>query len=274
VSEDFASNLRQFSRTFADLPLLAARAPRRGVYQWCKAGIARTMGTALLLIFTPVILLCAALVRLTSAGPSFYSQVRLGRNGRQFHIYKLRTMKFQCEAKSGAVWSGKNDPRITPVGRVLRRLHLDELPQLWNIARGEMCFIGPRPERPEIVEKLLLDIPNFNERLIIQQGLTGLSQVLQEADTSVDSARRKLRHDMEYCRRESAWLDLRIIVGTALIIVGVKRPTVAQRLALGAKPARTPTPIAKPVETPVDDCIFDAARDLPKLCDSGFLGAV
>jgi len=238
-------------------------------YQRVKGVAGRAAAGLMLFVFSPIILLCAGLVRLTSAGPSFYSQVRLGHCGRRFRIVKLRTMRYKCEAGTGAVWATAKDPRVTPVGRALRRLHLDELPQLWNIACGDMDFVGPRPERPEIVEKLLLDIPNFNDRLAIRPGLTGLSQVLQMADTCIDSARRKLRFDLEYARRESLWLDLRIMFGTALIIVGVKRPTVGRWLGLDSKPEAVKRP-AQPVES-----IFDVPKDRPAaLCDSGFFGAI
>src|SRR5262249_29092378 len=101
---------------------------------------------ALLLLATPVILVCAALVRLTSRGPAFYSQLRLGRHGRPFRIYKLRTMAHDCEKAGGAQWSRPGDPRVTPLGRFLRKTHLDELPQLWNVLRGDMSLVGPRPE--------------------------------------------------------------------------------------------------------------------------------
>jgi lipopolysaccharide/colanic/teichoic acid biosynthesis glycosyltransferase len=178
-------------------------------------------------------------------------------------------MQYQCEAKTGAVWATSRDPRVTPFGRFLRRTHLDELPQLWNIFHGDMGFIGPRPERPEIVEKLLLDIPNFNERLLIKPGLTGLSQVLQQADTSVDSARQKLRNDLDYRRRESFWIDLRIVVGTALVILGASRQTVGTMLRLSRKSQQV-----KPTLKSSNDSIFDAPRERPQLCDSGIMGAV
>jgi len=174
-------------------------------------------------------------------------------------------MQFQCESTTGAVWATAHDPRVTQVGRVLRRLHLDELPQLWNIFRGEMCFIGPRPERPEIAEKLLLDIPNFNERISIRPGLTGLSQVLQQADVSIDSARRKLRHDLDYAKRESLSLDLRIVIGTAMIIVAVPRPTVGRLLSLSSKPVRRTSPA-------ITESIFDVPRAMPNIWDSGIFG--
>jgi lipopolysaccharide/colanic/teichoic acid biosynthesis glycosyltransferase len=268
VADDFANPFWQYAKAAVHRPSPMRLKPRPTLYQAIKSVGSRATAAVLLFVLSPLILLGAVVVRLTSAGPSFYSQVRLGHHGRRFRIHKLRTMKFRCEAKTGAVWAVARDPRVTPVGRVLRRLHVDELPQLWNIARGDMCFIGPRPERPEIVEKLLLDIPNFDDRLAIRPGLTGLSQVLQMADVSVDSARWKLRYDLDYGRREGPWLDLRILVGTALIILAFPRQTVARFLALRPKPV-----VIKPPE-PEDDCIFEAPRDKPEHCDSGFLEKV
>src|SRR5213078_1616461 len=113
------------------------------------------------------------LVRLTSAGPGFYSQVRVGRGGRPYRIYKIRTMYHNCEAVSGVRWSTKNDPRVTPVGGVLRQLHLDELPQLWNVLVGDMSLVGPRPERPEFVAELTKQIPYYGQRHALRPGITG-----------------------------------------------------------------------------------------------------
>ena len=270
MPDDVASYFQQFSKFVPrDVPR-ATNEDSPTAYQRCKSVAARAAAAVMLFILSPVIVICAVLVRLTSNGPSFYSQIRLGKGGRTFRIVKLRTMQYRCEAQTGPVWATASDPRVTKIGRVLRRLHLDELPQLLNIARGDMCFIGPRPERPEIAEKLLMDVPNFNERLSIQPGLTGLAQVLQEADTSIDSARRKLRFDMDYRQRESLWLDSRIIVGTALIILGVPRNKAAAWLGLGLKPRRQ-IPAAQSTDT---ESIFEAPWERPKTCDSGLLGAV
>src|SRR5262249_23637448 len=120
--------------------------------QWylpCKSAISFLFAMTLLLLSAPAIVLSALLVKLTSAGPAFYSQTGMGKNGRPYLIHKLRTMYHNCETRSGPCWSTPGDPRITPLGRFLRRTHLDELPQLWNVVRGDMCLVGPRPERPE-----------------------------------------------------------------------------------------------------------------------------
>jgi lipopolysaccharide/colanic/teichoic acid biosynthesis glycosyltransferase len=245
----------------ATIPLVRCTA-----YQGFKAISARLTAGILLFIFSPAILVCAALVKATSPGPGFYSQVRFGLRGRQFRIYKIRTMNYRCEEATGAVWATADDPRVTTVGRVLRRLHLDELPQLWNIFRGDMCFIGPRPERPEIVDKLLTHLPNYNERLAIKPGLTGLSQVLQMADTGLESARTKLWNDIDYIRREGPWIDVRILVGTATVILGVPRPTIARWLYLNSQPAKSKLPPS------LSGCIVDDRRDVPRLRDGGILG--
>jgi lipopolysaccharide/colanic/teichoic acid biosynthesis glycosyltransferase len=124
-----------------------------------KAAVEISLALALLLAAGPVMLLAAVLVRLTSRGPAFYSQTRLGRHGQPYTIYKLRTMYHECEKHSGPRWSPVGDTRITPLGRFLRRTHIDELPQLWNVLRRDMSLIGPRPERPEFIPRLAAAIP-------------------------------------------------------------------------------------------------------------------
>jgi len=154
-------------------------------------------------------------VRLTSAGPAFYFQTRLGRGGRHYRICKLRTMRHECEARTGAVWSVPGDVRVTPIGRVLRDTHLDELPQLLNVLRGQMALIGPRPERPEIVCRIEREVPDYRQRLRVRPGVTGLAQMRVPADVDVAGVRRKLAHDLYYIRRMSFVLDLRIAAATA-----------------------------------------------------------
>jgi lipopolysaccharide/colanic/teichoic acid biosynthesis glycosyltransferase len=165
--------------------------------------------------------LAALLVKVTSRGPVFYSQVRLGRFGRPYRIYKIRTMLHDCEKGTGAKWSTPKDPRVTPVGRFLRRVHVDELPQLWNVIRGDMSLIGPRPERPEFVAILERAIPHYSERLQVRPGVTGLAQVQLPADTDLESVRRKLAYDLYYVRQVGPWLDLRILLCTVFHVIGV-----------------------------------------------------
>jgi lipopolysaccharide/colanic/teichoic acid biosynthesis glycosyltransferase len=172
------------------------------------------------LIALPLIALCAILVKLTSPGPAFYSQVRLGKNGRPFHIYKLRTMRSDAE-KGGAQWCKPGDSRVTPLGKFLRASHLDELPQLWNVLRGDMSLVGPRPERPEFVPSLERAIPLYRDRLLVKPGVTGLAQVQLPADTDLDSVRRKLAYDLYYIRTFTLWMDVRLILSTGLHMFGV-----------------------------------------------------
>ena len=167
--------------------------------------------------------IAALLIRLTSPGPSIYRQTRLGRFGRPFVIYKLRTMRHNCEATGGAQWSGRGDPRVTWLGRILRTLHIDELPQLLNVWRGEMSLIGPRPERPEIVVSLRPMIRGYDRRLAVLPGVTGFAQVHLPPDETTDCVRRKLIFDRFYVRHRSWRLDLKILGLTALKVLGLRR---------------------------------------------------
>jgi lipopolysaccharide/colanic/teichoic acid biosynthesis glycosyltransferase len=167
----------------------------------------------LLTATAPLIALASLLVRLTSRGPVFYTQERLGLNGRRFTIYKVRTM-YQDSEPNGPIWSVRGDRRVTPVGRYLRWSHIDELPQLINILRGDMGLIGPRPERPEIVNQLERALPDYPRRLRVRPGLTGLAQVLRGPDTDLASVHQKLDLDLFYLDHKGPWMDLRIILAT------------------------------------------------------------
>ena len=161
------------------------------------------------------------LVRLSSRGPAIYTQRRLGLGGKVFTIYKIRTMYQDSERHSGATWSLPGDPRVTPVGRVLRFTHLDELPQLINVLLGEMSLVGPRPERPEFLPKLERALPDYRRRLAVRPGVTGLAQVQQPPDSDLGSVRRKLNYDLYYADHITLWLDVRIVLATGLKCVGV-----------------------------------------------------
>ncbi len=201
-----------------------AHAPSRNWYAYVKAPLDFVAACCLLVPAVPLMLLAAVLVKLTSRGPVFYSQTRLGLRGRPYKIFKVRTMYHDCERDSGPKWSTAGDPRITPVGRFLRRAHLDELPQLFNVLRGEMSLVGPRPERPEFVPQLERAIPHYRDRLLVRPGVTGLAQVQLPADTDLESVRRKLTYDLYYVREQGLWLDLRIVLSTALKVFGVSFP--------------------------------------------------
>ncbi|WP_020470473.1 sugar transferase [Zavarzinella formosa] len=198
------------------------------------------LAAVLMVLVAPLALLAVILVKITSRGPPFYSQERLGRNGVPFWIYKIRTMTHNCERQSGAVWAVRNDPRVFLVGRILRKLHIDELPQLFNVIRGDMSLIGPRPERPKIAAELQEDIPAYRDRLAIRPGVTGLAQVQFPADTNLGSVCRKLVADLHYIRFVRPWLDLRILIATLFYLLHF--PMSWRRRALGAAAEPMPAP--------------------------------
>jgi lipopolysaccharide/colanic/teichoic acid biosynthesis glycosyltransferase len=190
-----------------------------------------------LVVATPVMLLFAALVKLTSPGPILYSQARVGLNrrrasqpegaydrrardlgGRPFMIFKFRTMCVDAE-KNGAVWAARKDGRVTPVGRVMRKYRIDELPQLVNVIRGEMNIVGPRPERPVIFSRLCDDIADYPLRQQAKPGITGWAQVNQSYDTCLDDVRAKVRYDLEYLERQSVAEDLLIMARTVPVMI-------------------------------------------------------
>jgi lipopolysaccharide/colanic/teichoic acid biosynthesis glycosyltransferase len=205
--------------------------PRMGWYDPCRRLAEAIFASVLLVLTAPLIALAALLVKLTSPGPVLYSQTRLGRGGKPYSIYKIRTMVHNCEKTSGPQWCTKKDPRITPVGRFLRKTHLDELPQLWNVLRGDMSLVGPRPERPEFVPHLAKSIPGYADRLLVRPGVTGLAQVQLPADTDLSSVRRKLKCDLYYVRNVGPWLDLQILFATAFYLL--KIPFAVPRTLLG-----------------------------------------
>jgi lipopolysaccharide/colanic/teichoic acid biosynthesis glycosyltransferase len=181
----------------------------------------------MLVALAPLVLLAMLAVRLTSPGPALYAQRRLGRGGRLITIYKIRTMYQDSERKSGPVWSQADDPRVTVVGRLLRRSHADELPQLVSVLKGEMSLIGPRPERPEIAGVLAQAFPDYPARLAACPGLTGLAQVLLPPDSDLAGVRRKLRYDLYYLEHMSFGLDLRVLLATVLHLASVPAPAIA-----------------------------------------------
>ena len=192
-----------------------------GWYGRAKLALEWLAAAVLLVLTAPLMLLAAALVKLTSRGPILYSQVRLGLDGRPYRIHKIRTMAHDCEKKSGPCWATAHDPRITRIGRILRKTHLDELPQLWNVLKGEMSLVGPRPERPEFVTQLERAIPHYRDRLLIRPGVTGLAQVQLPADSDLASVRKKLAYDLYYVRHMGLRMDLQILCCTAFHMVGV-----------------------------------------------------
>ena len=204
-----------------DLPRLLNM--EESVVERVYAGIRRladiVLAIPVLLVLGAVMPVILAANALTSPGAAFYRQRRVGRGGRLFDIIKLRTMIPDAEKASGPVWAELNDPRITPIGRWLRRTRLDELPQAINVLRGEMSFIGPRPERPEFVEELAKELPFYRTRHAIRPGLTGWAQVQYRYANSVDDARIKLEYDLYYIKHYGPLLDLQILVKTLAVML-------------------------------------------------------
>jgi sugar transferase (PEP-CTERM system associated) len=173
------------------------------------------IGLAICLPFIPLIILA---VRLSSPGPIFFRQARVGLRGRPFFVIKFRTMRQDAEAQ-GAVWATKDDPRVTPLGRFMRKTRLDEIPQLWNVLRGEMGFVGPRPERPEFVQWLSSEIPFYDLRHMIRPGITGWAQVRYRYGASLEETKQKLEYDLYYVKHLSLGLDLLIMFETIKTII-------------------------------------------------------
>jgi exopolysaccharide biosynthesis polyprenyl glycosylphosphotransferase len=177
------------------------------------------IGVAGLILTAPLMLLTALAVRMSSKGPILYRQRRVGLDGRSFTLCKFRSMYVDAEARTGAVWAKVDDPRITPVGRWLRRLRLDELPQFWNVVKGEMSIVGPRPERPEFVELLNQRIPYYRQRLAVKPGITGWAQINHKyGDTELD-ALIKLEFDLYYIKNLAPALDFYIIFHTLKVML-------------------------------------------------------
>lgn len=156
----------------------------------------------------------ALVIKFSSPGPVFYRQRRMGRHGEEFDLIKFRTMTVDAEAANGPVWAKPNDPRVTRVGGVLRRLYVDEFPQWWNVLKGQMSVVGPRPERPELTEQILDFVPNFNQRLRAKPGITGVAQVNYKYTNTMLEARNKLRHDVIYINAASFRVDIQLILRT------------------------------------------------------------
>lgn len=177
------------------------------------------LGVIGMIIFLPLMVLVGLVVKLTSSGSMLYKQPRVGMNGKVFNVVKFRSMYDDAEARTGAVWATKNDPRITPVGRWIRKLRLDELPQFWNVVSGDMAIVGPRPERPEFVEMLAREIPYYRQRLAVKPGITGWAQINHKyGDTELDAIV-KLEYDLYYIKHVAPSLDGYIIFHTVKVML-------------------------------------------------------
>jgi len=186
------------------------------IYKRAASVLVSIVGLPLCLPLLPFVILA---IKLTSPGPVFYRQKRVGRDGVEYFCYKFRTMCADAEADSGPTWADDDDPRITSVGRFLRQSRLDEIPQLWNVLKGDMSLVGPRPERPEFVEMLSKEIPYYHLRHTIRPGITGWAQIRYKYGSSIEDAKEKLRYDLFYIKNMSAGLDLLVLFETIKIIL-------------------------------------------------------
>ena len=241
------------------LSKLKLRQPRRDIHclDWATRFGKRVadifMALMLLILLSPVMLLTAIAVKLTSPGPIIFRQTRVGLNlrktserrlringeppdetgerrepgrdrrkvrayGKEFTLYKFRTMRNDAE-KNGAQFATKGDPRVTSIGRFMRKTRLDELPQLWNVLRGEMTMVGPRPERPVFIEELSIEVPGYLDRLGLKPGLTGLAQIENGYDNDIESFRRKVKYDLLYLQNCSLWNDFKILLRTVRVVL-------------------------------------------------------
>ena len=222
ASENIESgdDVGEFSQQALDLPALEQTIePKSKWYLWCKSAAEFVIALLILILVAPVLFFAALLIKLTSPGPALYCQTRLGKDGRRFILYKLRTMVDNAEALTGPMWAKTEDARVTKVGRFMRRTHLDEFPQILNVLLGQMSLIGPRPERPEFVTKLEWHLPSYRTRLRVRPGITGLAQLNLPPDSDLESVGQKLLQDLYYVRHMNPWLDFRILVFTTCYFV-------------------------------------------------------
>jgi len=208
------------SQSIVGIPLIEVVPVLMPPWQKIVKEIMDVLGSlALLILATPLMIVVAVAIALDSKGPVFYRQLRTGKRGKEFTLIKFRSMVDKAEEGTGAVWAGKNDPRVTRVGRIIRPLRLDELPQLINVLKGEMSLVGPRPERPVFVEQFQNEIPFYNRRLNVKPGITGWAQIKHGYDESLDDVRKKLRYDFFYLENMSLRLDLKILLATIWVMI-------------------------------------------------------
>lgn len=175
-----------------------------------------------LVVLSPFLLITAILIKVSSKGPIFYTQKRLGKSGKVFKVIKFRSMVHNAESESGPTWADRDDPRVTAVGRLMRRIRLDEVPQFINVLKNDMSIVGPRPERPFFVEQLKKEIPYYSRRLLVKPGITGWAQVKHTYDSSIEDVKTKLQYDFYYIENLSLSLDFRIMVNTILVVFTMK----------------------------------------------------
>ena len=173
----------------------------------------------LIVLAIPIFLIFPLLIKLDSRGSIVFKQIRVGENGKEFEIYKFRSMRQDAEVDSGPVWADSCDKRVTRIGRIIRKLRIDELPQLYNVIKGDMSFIGPRPERPYFVEKLKNQIPYYDVRTAIKPGITGWTQIKYPYGATLEDAREKLQYDIYYIKNMSPILDIIIFFWTIKVVL-------------------------------------------------------
>jgi sugar transferase (PEP-CTERM system associated) len=184
-----------------------------------KRLVGLTLSTAMLVLLSPLLLVVALAIRMESKGPAIFKQERVGEDGETFTLYKFRSMRTDAEKQTGPVWAEEDDPRITRVGRIIRKVRIDELPQLWNVLKGDMSFVGPRPERPFFVEQLKKKIPYYNERFAVKPGVTGWAQIKYPYGSTEKDALEKLKYDLYYIKNMSVIMDLMVIFHTVKIVL-------------------------------------------------------
>ncbi|MDZ7806363.1 MAG: sugar transferase [Gracilimonas sp.] len=187
--------------------------------QVAKRSIDVIMSITVLTLTFPFLLIIVLLIRLTSDGQAIYKQTRVGRNGKPFTMYKFRTMQDNAEKNSGPQWASKDDPRVTPIGKLLRRLRIDEIPQFINVLKGDMSLVGPRPERPHFVEQFSIEVPLYSRRLRVRPGITGWAQVKWKYDASMDDVREKTKYDLFYIENASLKMDAKILINTIMTVI-------------------------------------------------------
>jgi len=198
--------------------IFTGRGRQARVESFIRSSLHRLVALIGAIVSLPIAILTAILIKIDSRGPIFYKQERVGKNGRHFVLTKFRSMRVDAE-KSGPVWASKGDDRTTRVGRIIRKIRVDEIPQFWNILKGEMSFVGPRPERPHFVAQLAEEIPYYEQRHLITPGLTGWAQIKYPYGASVEDARQKLQYDLFYIKNHSLVLDAIILFETIKIIL-------------------------------------------------------
>lgn len=170
-----------------------------------------------IVLAAPVIFFTAIIIKIVSPGPVFYKQERVGWGGKIFYIYKLRTMRVNAEKTTGPTWAKEDDPRLIKFGKIIRKAHIDELPQLYNVLKGDMSIVGPRPERPVFVEKLTKEVVDYQKRIKVRPGITGLAQVWHRYDETIADVRKKVKYDLLYIREMCLMVDIRILLRTVIV---------------------------------------------------------